>query len=78
MLVTEIIKSKCWLYQHMAKSMHSPMFTPLPFTKADYKHFNWNDLASRLEEGADDRYTPNYPMDNSRFSEFESVAQFVT
>ncbi len=32
----------------MPESTHSPMFNPAPLTKADYKLFNWNDLASRM------------------------------
>ena len=42
------------------ESMH--VFNQIPFNMADYRLFNWNDLASRIEEGYGDGYTPTYPM----------------
>lgn len=45
--------SNCWICQNMPCSMHSTMFNPIPFIKVDYRLLNWNDLASKMEEGAD-------------------------
>ncbi|XP_034005616.1 uncharacterized protein LOC117497720 [Trematomus bernacchii] len=55
--------SNCWLCQNMPESMYSPMFSPIPFTKADYSLVTWSDIASRISKDADDCYTPSYPID---------------
>ncbi|XP_044193367.1 uncharacterized protein LOC122971009 isoform X2 [Thunnus albacares] len=68
--------SKCWLCQNMPASIHSPMSNPIPFTKADYETFNWNDLASRFREEADDCYTPTYPVD-VKSSQNTDIALYV-
>lgn len=67
--------TKCWLCQNMPKSMYSPMFVPIPFSKADYLFFNWNDLASRMKEGADDCYSPAYPTGNSDYLKYMDLAK---
>ncbi|XP_034539447.1 uncharacterized protein LOC117812652 [Notolabrus celidotus] len=66
--------SKCWLCQNMPKSMHSPMFTPVPFSKADYVMVDWNGLGSRMEAGTDECYTPAYPKGNPEFSRYTDLA----
>ena len=70
--------SNCWLCQNMPSSMHAPMFNPIPFTKADYKVLNWNDLASRMEKEADSCYTPTYPMEPAQSPLNKNLADYVT
>lgn len=70
--------SNCWLCQNMPESMHASMLVPIPFSKTDYDVFNWNDVASRLVDEADDCYTPSYPIGSQSFdkySRFEDIAR---
>lgn len=57
--------------------MRSPIFNPIPFIGAGYRLFNWNYLASRMEEGADDCYTPTYLMNSVESSWHLGIAKYV-
>lgn len=61
----------------MPNSMHSPMLNPIPFTKADYTLFNWNDLAARTEKRADNCYTPTYLLNPAVSSQYVNIANCV-
>lgn len=54
------------------------MFNPIPFTKANNKLFNLNDIASRMEEWGGDCYTPTYPLNPAESSQYVSIAKYVT
>lgn len=62
----------------MPSSMHAPIFNPIPFTKADYKVLNWNDLASRMKKEADSCYTPTYRMEAAQSPLNRNLAEYVT
>lgn len=69
--------NNCCICQSMQSSMHSPMFNPIPLIKADCKFFNWNDLASRVKEGANDCYTQTYPLNPAESLLYVSIAKYV-
>lgn len=69
--------SNCWLCQNMPTSIHSSMLSPIPFTKADYKKFNWNGLGLRLNDETGDCYTPSYPIDTEKSTKYADIAQNV-
>ncbi|XP_034081668.1 uncharacterized protein LOC117552405 [Gymnodraco acuticeps] len=69
--------SNCWLCQNMPESMHSPMFSPIPFTKADYGLVNWNDIASRISDEAGDCYTPSYPIDSEKPLQYKGLVSLI-
>ena len=70
--------SNCWLCQNMPTSIHSPMSSPIPFSKADYEQYNWNDLNTQFEDLANECYTPTYPVDAAENSKYAFLAQEVT
>lgn len=69
--------SNCWLCQHMPKSMHSSVLSAVPFTKADYMHYNWNNIAQRLQNHSDDCYGPSFPTESFRNKKYEGIAKLV-
>ncbi|MGH4224281.1 hypothetical protein ACRFA8_26865, partial [Klebsiella pneumoniae] len=69
--------SNCWLCQNMPSSIHSTMSHPIPFTRTDYEMFNWNNLAMRFEDEADECYTPAYPIDSAKYSHNAEIALYV-
>ena len=69
--------SNCWLCQNMPTSIHSPMFSPIPFSKADYMIHNWNDLGIRFKKEVDACYTPTFPVNSVRSTHNAGIALFV-
>lgn len=69
---------KCWLCQQMPRSTHSPMLSPIPFSKADYEMYNWNDVGFRMADHADDCYSPTYPLEYFHNKSYDVLARFVT
>ncbi|XP_034078805.1 uncharacterized protein LOC117550475 [Gymnodraco acuticeps] len=69
--------SNCWLCQNMPESVHSPMFSPIPFTKADYGLVSWNDIASRIGDEAEDCYTPSYPINSEKPLQYKGLISLI-
>lgn len=69
--------SNCWLCQHMPKSTHSSIVSPVPFNKVDYMQYNWNGIADRLRNHSDDCYTPSFPIQYCRDEKYEGLAKII-
>lgn len=69
--------SDCWLCQQMPKSTHAPIFSPIPFSEADYRHYDWNGIADRLESHSDNCYTPTFPREHLQSGKYTGLAGLI-